>query len=121
MEIYTPISREELVNLLTTNLILNLELNTPRSTFRRVLNNRNSQISVQIGQRTLIKLNYQDIINVYFSTIQNNGIYNKQICETVLPRKTRNHGCTVHVIGMIFVRLKLMTRISERNYQINKD
>lgn len=116
MENYTPISREELVNLLTTNLILNLELNTPKSTFRRVLNNQNSQISVQIGRNTYIKLNYQDLFTIYLATIQNNGLYNKQICLNVLPTITRNHGCTVHVVGMIFVRIGLMEVVDNKEY-----
>ena len=121
MENYTPISLEELVNLLTKKLTLNLDLNTPRSTFRRVLNSRNSQISVQIGRNTYIKLNYQDLFTIYLATIQNNGLYNKQICLNILPTITRNHGCTVHVVGMIFKIVGIMEVVYGRNYRITID
>ena len=121
MENYTPISREELVNLLTANLTLNLDLNTPRSTFRRVLNNQNSQISVQIGRNNKIDLDFESLFQIYFATIENNGLYNKQISLNVLPTITRNHGCTVHVVGMIFVRIGLMEVVDGRNYRITID
>lgn len=120
MENYTPINREALVNLLTTNLRLNLDLNTPRSTFRRVLNNQNSQISVQIGRNNKIDLNFESLTQIYSATIENNGLYNKQICLNILPTITRNHGCTVHVVGMIFVRIGLMEVVDDRNYWIVK-
>jgi hypothetical protein len=118
MENHTPISREELVNLLTTILTLNLDLNTPRSTFRRVLNNQNSQISVQIGRNNKIDLNFESLFQIYSATIENNGLYNKQICLNVLPTITRNHGCTVHVVGMIIVKIGIMEVINDRNYRI---
>jgi cytidylate kinase len=63
-------------------------------------------------------LNYLDLFNIYTSTIQNNRFYNKQICENVLPTMTRNHGCTVHVVGMIFVRIGVMRLVDDRNYEI---
>ena len=113
-----PLTFNELVNLISIDLTLNLDLNTIRSTLRRVQNNENSQITVPIGQNTRIKLNYLDLVNIYTSTIQNNRIYNKQICENVLPTMTRNHGCTVHVVGMIFVRIGVMRIVDDRNYEI---
>jgi len=118
MKNYTSISREELVNLLTTILTLNLDLNTPRSTFRRVLNNRNSQISVKIGRNNKKDLNYESLFQIYSATIENNGLYNKQICENILPIDTQQHGCTVHVVGMIFVRIRVMEVVDSRNYRI---
>jgi len=118
MEHYTPINSKELVNLFTNNLPLYLDLNTTKSTFRRVLNNSNSQVTVQIGRNNNIKLNYEELVNIYFATIENRRLYNRQICENVLPTKTTNHGCTVHVVGMIFKRIGIMEVIDSRGYSI---
>ena len=82
----TPISREELVNLLTTILTLNLDLNTQRSTFRRVLNINNTELIVPFSQNSSVQLNFISLFQIYSLTIENNGIYNNQICLQILPQ-----------------------------------
>jgi hypothetical protein len=111
----------QFVNLISENLRIDSDLNTPRSTHRFVQHINDVHISVFIGISTIIHLTFESLYECYLETIRNNGIYNKNICQTILPNQTRNHGCTVHVIGMIFVKLGLMTQISERNYHIIKD
>ncbi len=108
----------QFVNLISKNLRIDTNLNTHRSTHRFVQHINDVHISVFIGRNTIIHLTFESIYECYLETIRKNGIYNKNICQTILPNQTRNHGCTVHVIGMIFDRIGLMTQISDRNYQI---
>ena len=118
MEENQTLEFNQFVNLISGNLRIDSDLNTPRSTNRFVQHINDTRISVFIGRITIIHLTFESLYQCYLETISNNEIYNKNVCQTILPNQTRNHGCTVHVIGMIFVRLKLMTRISDRNYQI---
>jgi hypothetical protein len=118
MENYTPLTFEEFDNFCKNNLTLNLDLNTPRSTFRRVLNINNTELKVPFSQNSSVQLNFISLIQIYSLTIENNGIYNKQICLQILPNQTRNHGCIVHIVGMIFVRIGIMEVVDGRNYRI---
>ena len=111
----------QFVNLISKNLRIDTNLNTNRSTHRFVQDINYIRISVFIGRIMIINLTFESLYECYLETIRNNGIYNKNICQTILPNQTRNHGCTVYVIGMIFVQIGLITPISDRNYQINKD
>jgi hypothetical protein len=118
MENYTTFTFEEFDNLCTNNLTLNLDLNTQRSTFRRVQNINNTELIVPFSQNSSVQLNFISLFQIYSLTIENNGIYNKQICLQILPNQTRNHGCIVHIVGMIFVRIRIMEVVDSRNYRI---
>ena len=118
MKEIVPLNLNELVNLCKTNLYENLDLNTTRSRFRRVRNINNTEVKVPFSQNSSVQLNFISLFQIYSLTIENNGIYNKQIGLQILPNRTRNHGCIVHIVGMIFVRIGIMRSISSRNYQI---
>ena len=118
MEENTTLEFNQFFNLISENLRIETDLNTHKSTHRFVKHINDIRISVFIGISTIIHLTFESLYECYLETIRNNGIYNKNICQTILPNQTRNHGCTVHVIGMIFVQIGLMTQISDRNYQL---
>jgi hypothetical protein len=118
MEENQTLEFNQFVNLISGNLRIDSDLNTPRSTNRFVQHINDTRISVFIGRITIIHLTFESLYQCYLETIRINGIYNKNICQTILPNQTRNHGCTVHVIGMIFVRIGLMEVVDSRNYQV---
>jgi hypothetical protein len=118
MEEIEPLTFNELVNRITRSLIFNVDLNTPRSTRRFVQGITDTNVTISIGVNNYETILFENIYQLYTATIENNGIYNKQICLQILPNQTHNHGCTVHVVGMIFVRIDVMRIVDDRNYEI---
>lgn len=69
------------------------------------------------GQK--LRFTIEMLKTIYHDTEDNNCIYNKNVFKKNYE-KLLNHGCNVHIVGMIFVKAGFAEIIDKRNYKINK-
>jgi hypothetical protein len=80
--------------------------------------NNSLGFKVQIGANNYIEVPFSMLKTLYFSTITNNGIYDRNVIVDLYPMQVKNHGCHVHVIGKIFVLAGIMKQDNSRHYSI---
>lgn len=94
----------------------------PNSQFRRVVEvyNRDNTtyFRVQIGASNSILITMSMLEILYNASIENGGIYNRNVFKYYYPKQLNNHPCHVHVVGKIFQFSGVMIQCDKRNYQI---
>jgi hypothetical protein len=77
-----------------------------------------SGFKVQIGANNFIEVPISMLKTLYFSTKNNNGIYERKVFVDLYPKQVKVHACHVHVIGKIFVLAGIMKQDDSRHYSI---
>ena len=111
-------------------LAVGTKINTPISTNRYIVRNNHYCNSynfnnhpgylVNIGNatNTCLEIPFQMLSRIYQASLENNCIYDATVIRTLYPQQVHNHGCHVHVVGMIFVNLGLVSFNNARNYKV---
>jgi len=104
------------------------DLNTPRSTYRIILDEPPYQcrtygyigqgFRVKIGLTTEVEIPLDMLENCYLQATNNRNIYNNAIFGSQYERQKINHPWHVHVVGKIFQVAGVAETIDNNNYLI---
>ena len=73
---------------------------------------------IKIGKTTNIEVPLSMLQTVYEEARANNGIYENRVLKSKYERQLRSHGCHVHVLGKIFEKAGIATKIDNRRYKV---
>jgi hypothetical protein len=112
------VSEEQIRLLLQCHLPPLTNVDSPRSHGRIVKSNDAAQIVVRYGRTNTFKVTYAELIAILTSAVENTHIYNRDVLREFRQTDDLIPGCSVHIIGMIFVRAKLAAPNGANNYRI---
>ena len=116
---------QQTLNQINQNITVDLDVNSGASTFRKIRSiiicnrydyNNSPGFLVQIGRNADIQIPVTMLKNCYNAACDNNNIYNRNVFEYQYPKQTTQHGCHVHVVGMIFYHAGLIRQVNGGNY-----
>lgn len=73
---------------------------------------------IRIGTRTCIAIPWIMLQTVYADALANNRIFENKVFKNKYERQLGNHGCHVHVVGKIFEKAGVASKIDNRRYKI---
>lgn len=111
-------NEEQIRQLLQQGLPPPTNVDSPRSHGRTVTLNDGAHIRVQYGEKNHFKVTYAELIAILTLAVENNGIYNRDVLREFRQADAVKPGCSVHIIGMIFVRAGLAAPNGANNYTI---
>jgi hypothetical protein len=74
---------------------------------------------IKIGKTTSILIPLSMLQKIYESAIANDGIFNNNVFKERYERQLRSHGCHVHVVGKIFEKAGIATKVENRRYKVH--
>ena len=115
---------EQVKSMILNNINVYTDLNTKRSTYRKVntipkMSEYGSTfLKVRIGKSTFIKIELDELRLLFIEADTNqNGRYNKKTYKSTFPNKPIHHPCIIQVIGKIFEKSGAAKQINNRQYQ----
>jgi hypothetical protein len=96
---------EEAERRISKSIKNDMDINTHRSTHRKVEKVDNLDYKIRIGTSNIISVTMEILEGCWFYSKNNHGgKYDTTVFQKLYKAKYRNHPCWVHVIGMIFVK-----------------
>ncbi len=111
-------SWEQVRALLIANILVGVNLDTRMSNGRIVLLANQDRFRIRIGQSNFIDISMQSLEIIHNDIINNDGRYNRRIAQIHFTQQINEHGCFVHVIGMIFYIAGVLERFDNRKYRL---
>lgn len=81
--------------------------------------NGESGFKIKIGKTTSVEVPLSMLQTVYADAMANDGIYENNVFKNRYERQLRSHGCHVHVLGKIFEKAGIATKIDNRRYKVH--
>jgi len=102
------------------NITEGMDINTKRSSFRKVITVQEEGFIVQIGEKNKIKVPWS-MLEKCFHSLKDDGGYNSEVFKRYFPTPAKQHPCYVHVVGMIFKKAGIATsNAEESSYYLKK-
>lgn len=73
---------------------------------------------IRIGKTTSIEVPLKMLQTVYSDAIASDKIYENKVFKNRFERQLKSHGCHVHVVGKIFEKAGIATKIDHRRYKV---
>ena len=73
---------------------------------------------IRIGTHTCIEIPFSMLQTLYEDAIANHWAYENKVFKNKFERQFKNHPCHVHVVGKIFEKAGIATKIDNRKYKV---
>ena len=102
------------------NITEGMDINTKRSSFRKVIAVQEEKFIVQIGEKSKIKVPWS-MLEKCFPSLKDDGGYNGKVFRSNYKEEAKVHPCYVHAVGMIFKKTEIANSdAKESNYYLKK-
>ncbi|MCX6087749.1 MAG: hypothetical protein NTV78_01070 [Caldiserica bacterium] len=96
------------------NITEGMDINTKRSSFRKVIAVQKKGFVVQIGKANQIMVALS-MLEKCFPSLKDDGGYNGKVFRSNYKEEAELHSCYVHVVGMIFKKAGIATSNAEES------